>query len=94
MVGQPRLALDTTLWDSISRLLHSESGIHFALLVLVVFNVTFNNISVISRGSIALVEETGKPGENHRSIASHWHTLSHNGVPGAPRHKRDSNSQL
>jgi hypothetical protein len=24
------------------------------------------------------VEETGVPGENHRSAASHWQTLSHN----------------
>ena len=31
-----------------------------------VFNVTFNNISVISWQSVLLVEETGVPGENHR----------------------------
>jgi len=30
-----------------------------------VFNVTFNNISVISWRSVCLVEETGIPGENH-----------------------------
>ena len=30
------------------------------------FNVTFNNISVISRRSLSLVEETGVSGENHR----------------------------
>ena len=30
-----------------------------------VFNVTFNNISVISWRSVLLVEETGVPGENH-----------------------------
>jgi hypothetical protein len=40
-----------------------------------VFNATFNNISVISWRSILLVEETG---ENHRAVASHWQTLSHN----------------
>jgi len=45
-----------------------------------VFNATFNNISVISRLSVLLVEETGGPGENHRSVASHWQTLSHNVV--------------
>jgi hypothetical protein len=28
-----------------------------------VFNATFNNISVISWGSVLLVEETGVPGE-------------------------------
>ena len=29
------------------------------------FNATFNNISVISWRSVTLVEETGEPGENH-----------------------------
>jgi hypothetical protein len=38
---------------------------------LMVFNVTFNNISVISWGSVLLVEETEGPGENHRPVASH-----------------------
>ena len=43
-----------------------------------VFNATFNNISVISWWSALLVDETGVPGENHRSVASHWQTLSGN----------------
>ena len=30
-----------------------------------VFNATFNNISVITRRSVLLPEETGVPGENH-----------------------------
>jgi hypothetical protein len=30
-----------------------------------VFNTTFNNISVISRWAVLLVEETRVPGENH-----------------------------
>ena len=34
-----------------------------------VFNATFNNISSISWQSVLLVEETGVPGENHRSAA-------------------------
>jgi len=34
--------------------------------MVVVLNATFNNISVISRRSVLLVEETGVPGENHR----------------------------
>jgi hypothetical protein len=38
-----------------------------------------------------LVEETG---ENHRPVASHWQTLSHNVVLGTPCHERSSNSQL
>jgi hypothetical protein len=36
-----------------------------------VFNATFNNISVTSLRSVLLVEETGVPGENHRPAASH-----------------------
>ena len=36
-----------------------------------VFNATFNNISVISWPTGLLVEETGVPGENHRPAASH-----------------------
>ena len=31
----------------------------------IVFNTTFNNISVISWWSVLLVEETVVPGENH-----------------------------
>jgi hypothetical protein len=38
---------------------------------LVVFNATFNNMSVISWRSVLLVEEAGVPGENHRPVASH-----------------------
>jgi hypothetical protein len=47
-----------------------------------VFNATFNNISVISWRSVLLVEEAG---ENQRLAASHWQTLSHNGVASTPR---------
>jgi cell division septal protein FtsQ len=36
-----------------------------------VFNATFNNISVISWRSVLLVKETDVPGENHRLAASH-----------------------
>jgi hypothetical protein len=49
-----------------------------------VFNTTFNNISVISWRQVLLVEETGVPGENHRPAASHWQTVLH---------KQDSKSQ-
>jgi len=49
---------------------------YFTMLVLfvacsMVFNATFNNISVISWRSVLLVEQTGGPGENHRPVASH-----------------------
>ena len=47
---------------------------------LMMFNATFNNISIISRRSVLLVEETGGSGENHWPVSSHWQTLSHNVV--------------
>jgi len=59
-----------------------------------VFNATFNNISVISWRSILLVEETGVVGEKHRPDASHWQTISHSVVSSTPRHERGSNSRL
>ena len=59
-----------------------------------VFNTTFNNMSVISWRSVLLVKETGVPGENHRPIASHLQTLSHNVASCTPRHERNSNSYL
>jgi hypothetical protein len=34
----------------------------------------------LSWQSVLLVEESGLPGENHRPVAYHWQTLSHNGV--------------
>jgi len=51
-----------------------------------VFNTTFNNISAISWRSDLLVEETGGPGENHRPLASHWQTWSHNVLWSTTRH--------
>jgi hypothetical protein len=58
------------------------------------FNDTFNNISAISWRSVLLVGETRVPGENHRPVASHWQTVSHNVVSSTPSNERDSNSQL
>jgi hypothetical protein len=51
-----------------------------------VFNATFNNISVI------LVGETGVPGENQRPVISH--SLSNNVLSSTPRHERDLSVQL
>ena len=50
-----------------------------SLVGFIVFNATFNNISAISWRSVLLVEETGVPGKNQRSVTSlsHWQTLSH-----------------
>ena len=50
-----------------------------------VFNATFNNISVITWWSVLLVEETGVHRENHRPATSHWQNLSHNVVSNTPR---------
>jgi len=36
-----------------------------------VFNATYNNISVISWQSVFLVKKTGVPDENHRPARSH-----------------------
>ena len=64
--------------------------------MVMVFNDTFNNISVTSIlwRSVLLVEETGLPRESYRPVACHWQTLSHNIVSNTPRHNRDSNSHL
>jgi hypothetical protein len=59
-----------------------------------VFNATFNNISVISWWSVLMVEETGVHEENHRAVASHGQTLSHNVVSSTPCHEQGSNSKL
>jgi len=66
----------------------------YVMVTVLVFNATFNNISVISWRSVLLVEETGVPEQNHRPTASHWQTLSHIVVSSTPRHEWDSYSQL
>jgi hypothetical protein len=38
--------------------------------IVMVFNATFNNISVILWLSVLLVEETGIPRENHQPVAN------------------------
>ena len=52
-----------------------------------VFNSTFNNISVMSWWPLLLVEETR---EKHRPGESYWQTLSHH-VSRTPRHEWGSN---
>ena len=58
-----------------------------------VFNATFNNISVISCLSVLLMEKTEVSRENHRPAIGHRQTLSHNVVSSTPRNEQDSNSQ-
>ena len=41
------------------------------VMMVMVFNATSNNNSVISCRSVLLAVETGVPGENHRPAASH-----------------------
>ena len=60
------------------RLYRSKSDKNRVRVRVVVFNATFNNISVISWRSVLLVEETRVPEENHRPVTSHCHTLSLN----------------
>ena len=42
-----------------------------------VFNATFNTISVISWRSVLIVKETSVLEDFHRPVVSHWQTLSH-----------------
>jgi hypothetical protein len=58
-----------------------------------VFNATFQHISVILWWSVLLLEETGVPVENQKTTASQLQTLSYNFVSSAPRHEQDSNPQ-
>ena len=59
-----------------------------------VFNITFNSISVISWQSVLLEEETGVPRENNRPVTCQWQFLSHNVVSSTPRHEQGSNLQI
>jgi len=62
--------------------------------MIMVFNVTFNSISVIWWRSILLGEETGVPGENHRPVVSQWLTLSHKGVSSTPRRTKSNATRI
>jgi hypothetical protein len=57
----------TIVWITSPIILHS---MHIWVRVMV-FNATFNNISVISWRSFLLVEETGEFGENHQAVVDH-----------------------
>jgi hypothetical protein len=58
------------------------------------FNATFNNISLISWRSVLLGEGTGILGVNYQPVTSHGKTLSHTVASGTPHHQRDLNSQI
>ena len=50
---------------------HAPSLSEWVRVIVMVFNATFNNSSVISLRSVLLVEETRVPGENYRPTTSH-----------------------
>ena len=58
-----------------------------------VFNATFNNISVILWRSVLLVEETGESEKTNDLSQVTDKLLSHNIASSTPHHERDSNSQ-
>ena len=67
---RPKHIFESWKLKSFNRHVYMSCGI-----LVMVFNATFNNSSVISWFSVLLVEETVVPGENNRPAASHWQTL-------------------
>jgi hypothetical protein len=74
---------DRTKFNQMFVQLNCKTTIDYLFRVMV-FNATFNNISGLWWRSVLLVEETA---ENHRHVASHWQTLSHNAVSSTPDYK-------
>ena len=60
------------------------------MVMVMAFNATFDNISVVSWKSALLVEDIEVPGENHWSAAGYSQTLLHNLVSSTPHHEQDS----
>ena len=48
-----------------------KDNIYSNRVMVMMFNDTFNHISVISWRSVVLLEETRVPGENHQPVASY-----------------------
>ena len=63
---------------------HQPFNLYHITLWFMVFNATFNNISVISWRSVLLVEETRVP-EKTTDLSQVTDKLSHNVVPSTPR---------
>jgi len=74
-------------------LIYYAKELHLRFIRVVVFNATFNNISVILWRPVLFVNETEVPEENRRHAVSHWQTLWHSVVSSTSGHVRDSNSQ-
>ena len=62
---------ENSAWDNLPVLDYFTSPEVILWVRVMMFNATFNNISVILGWSVLLVEETGVIGENHESAASH-----------------------
>jgi hypothetical protein len=60
-----------------SRKTNIKKKLLVGLVGFMVFNATFNNISVTSLQSVFLVEEAGVSGENHQPATSHWQTFKY-----------------
>jgi len=58
-----------------------------------VFNATLKQYFRYIVGVSFIGGRTGIPGENHRPVASHLQTLSHDVVSSTPHHEWGSNSQ-
>ena len=73
--GKGPACVITTLQKKLSYLCHRGKGPACVITTVqrevMVFNATFNNISVISWLSVLLVEETQVPGENHQPAICH-----------------------
>ena len=62
-------------WTAVVAEWHEKNSQYNRIGWFMVFNATFNNISVISWWSVLLVKETGVSGENHWPVTSHWQTF-------------------
>ena len=64
-IHQLRTLLPATKNSHVWNIQQSKKSNVNVMIWFLVFNTTFNNISVILWRSVLLVEETGEPGENH-----------------------------
>ena len=66
------VSVEKTMFQLLSKNSLSKEAAFIVRAKAMVFNATFNNISVILWQSVLLVEETGVPRENDRPAASHY----------------------
>jgi hypothetical protein len=72
-------------FNTVSIIIYLLGGGIWIEVMVIVFNTTFHNISVLPWRSALLVEETGIPGENRQPATNRRQTLSHNVVLSTPR---------